>query len=730
VRRLAKLLLIALVAGGALALGVVLLAMPVNALINHASSSQANPLPDINAPQSERSVIYAADGSVLAVLHASENRSPVTIDKVPDDLINAVVDVEDARFWTHGGIDVKSTVRALARDTQKGALAQGGSTITQQLVKTLLNTPQKHLDRKIREAVIANRIERKYTKKQILQAYLNTVYFGNGAYGVEAAAETYFNEDVSHVTPPQAAFLAGVIRDPLGYDPILNPISSKARRDFALDRMATQNHLTQAEADAFKATPIPARLTPPQSTAGATNDYFVEQVKQILLNQSTTLGSTYTDRYNELFQGGLKIYTTLDPHLESLAQQSVANGIPQQNPFTGSLASIDPATGKVRAIVGGPGFDKAKYDLATQALRQPGSGFKLFTLLAAYEAGYGPNDMVLGSSPCAVDFPTDHDLITKAPINNSEGNSSGALSVTAATANSVNCAFIRIAHEVGLQKTIDMAHRLGLSENFTQVPSMVIGSQETTVLEMAAAYATLADDGVYHPPTFIDHILDRNGKVMYQATDPGKRVLDPQISRMAVQTLGQVVCCGTGTAALLPDRPVAGKTGTTENNTDAWFNGFTPQLATSVWMGDPHGRTPMYDVGGITVFGGTYPTRVWNAYTEAGLKGQPAIAFPTPDPTKIPPPKFITSPGLQRDDRSSQSGQYSQYGQCFPTGPSGQFQCPTYSTPTPIPSQRPSTRRRAPVTPAIPAPIPPPPSSPAPTAAPSTGPATTPPKTH
>ena len=295
-RRLVKLLLIALVAGGALALGIVLLAMPVNALINGATSSQPNPLPDINAPQSERSVVYAADGSVLAVLHAAENRSPVTIDKVPDDVINAVVDVEDARFWTHGGIDVKSTVRALARDTQKGALAQGGSTITQQLVKTLLNTPQKHLDRKIREAVIANRVERKYTKRQILQAYLNTVYFGNGAYGVEAAAETYFNEDVRQVTVPQAAFLAGVIRDPLGYDPILNPISSKARRDFALDRMATQNHLTQAQADVFKATPLPTALTPPQSTAGATSDYFVEQVKQILLNQSTTLGNTYTDR--------------------------------------------------------------------------------------------------------------------------------------------------------------------------------------------------------------------------------------------------------------------------------------------------------------------------------------------------------------------------------------------------------------------------------------------------
>src|SRR5262249_15869518 len=270
------------------------------------------------------------------------------------------------------------------------------------------------------------------------------------------------------------------------------------------------------------------------------------------------------------------------------------------------------------------------------------------------------------------------------PINNDEGKSNGALTVTAATANSVNCAFIRIAHEVGLQKVIDMAHRLGLSENFTPVPSMVIGSQETTVLEMASAYATLADDGVYHRPTFIDHIVDRNGKLMYQSTDPGKRVLDPQISRMAVQTLQQVVCCGTGTAALLPDRPVAGKTGTTEKNTDAWFNGITPQLVTSVWMGDPHARTPMYDVGGITVFRGPYPARVWQPSPEVVLQGQPAIDFAGPDPTKIPPSKFISSPGLQRDDRSSQ------FGQCFQSGQFGQFQCPTFSSPTP----RPSPRRR------------------------------------
>jgi penicillin-binding protein 1A len=641
--------LIALIAGAGLALAVVALAIPVEALVNRGATSKANSLPDITAPLSERSVVYAADGSVLVTLHAAENRSPVSIDQVPTQVMNAVLDTEDARFWTHGGIDLKSTVRALATNVKNGEVAQGGSTITQQLVKIAFLTPQKHLDRKVKEAVIAMRLEKKYTKRQILEAYLNTVYFGNGAYGVQAAAETYFNESIQQVTPVQAAFLAGMIRDPLGYDPILNPQDSKARRDFVLDRMVIEGHLTAFESAALKATPIPSSLTPLQQTSDTKDDYFVEQVKQILLNQSTTLGNSYSERYNALFQGGLKIYTTLDPHVQSLAEQKVADGVPKNSQgFTAALASIEPSTGKVRAIVGGPGFDSYKFDLATQALRQPGSGFKLFTLLAAYEAGYGPNDTVDGSSPCAINFPGDPDLLSQ-PVHNSEGDSAGALSVTLATADSVNCAFIRVGHEVGLPKVIEMAHRLGLKEDFKPYPTLIIGAQETTVLEMAGAYATLADDGVYHQPSFIDHIDDRNGKTIYRLSPVGKRVLDPQVSEMAVQTLRSVVQYGTGTAANLYDRQVAGKTGTTEQNTDAWFNGFTPQLATSVWMGDPKARTPMYDVGGVTVFGGTYPARIWAAYTQAALAGQPAVPFPQPDPSRVPGSKYIDSPQLQKD---------------------------------------------------------------------------------
>jgi penicillin-binding protein 1A len=645
VRTWLRLLGIALVAGLGLALGVVALALPVYALINHGASTEANGLPDINAQLSQRSVVYAADGSTLATFHAAENRVPVSFDAVPAALANAVLDTEDARFWSHGGFDVKSTVRALASDAKRGVVAQGGSTITQQLVKNAYLTSQKQVSRKIKEAVIAVRLESKYTKKQILEAYLNTVYFGNGAYGVQAAAETYFNENVGQVTPVQAAFMAGMIQDPLGYDPLINPRDSKSRRDFVLDRMASQKHLTPAQAAAMKSVPIPTSVNRGQDSTDV-KGYYVEQVKQILLNQSTTLGNTYTDRYNALFRGGLKIHTNLDPHLQDIAEQQVTAGIPTSPAgFAGALASIEPTTGKVRALVGGPGFDKYKYDLATQALRQPGSGFKIFTLLAAYEAGYGPYDSVDASSPCAVDFPDNHDLL-KHPINNDEGDAVGSTTVVSATASSVNCAFVRIAHQVTLPKVVAMAHRLGLSEKLVGYPSTVIGAEETTVMEMAAAYATLANDGVYHKPSFIDHINDRNGKTIFKMEDPGKRVLDPQTSRMAVQTLQAVVQYGTGVGAALWDRPVAGKTGTTEHNTDAWFNGFTPQLATTVWMGDPKQRTEMTPRNGFSfyVFGGTYPAHIWHNYTQAALSGQPALNFPAPDPSKIPGGRFIGSP--------------------------------------------------------------------------------------
>ena len=635
-----------------------------------------------------------------------------------------MLDVEDARFWTHGGVDVPSTVRALAANLQQGAVSEGGSTIAQQLVKNTLLAPQRNLDRKIKEAIIASRLEGKFTKQQILAMYLNTVYFGNGAYGVQAAAETYFNEDVSQVTAGQAALLAGIIRDPQDYDPIRNPRQAAARRSFVLDRMVAQSHLSPGQAEAIKASAVPSSVTVPES--GNTGDYFVEEVKQRLLAPGSPLGTTYTARYNALFRGGLKIYTTLDPRLQQLAEEKVRDDIPANGQgFTGALVSVDSVTGKVRALVGGPGFDKFKFDLATQAVRQPGSSFKLFTLLAAYENGFSPYDSVNGSSPCPLRFPN-YVFNPREVMHNDEGQSDGTVNLLSATAHSINCAYLRLAHEVGLAKVVEMANRLGvgqrkdLGEDLKPWPSTVIGADEVTVLEMAGAYATLADDGVYHAPTLVDRIEDPAGKTIYKGGDPGRRALSEQVSRLGVMTLRGVVQYGTGVAANLPDRQAAGKTGTTERNTDAWFDGFTPELTTVVWIGDPKAKTPMFNVGGIAVYGGTYPARIWHDYMAAALAGVGPIDFPTPDYTKIPAGKYLYSPALAQD---------SVYGYSYsPSNPYG------YSVPRPtLPPQR-----SAPSTTTGTAAAPPPSSLPGattipavtePPTPPTTAPATTPPST-
>ena len=305
--------------------------------------------------------------------------------------------------------------------------------------------------------------------------------------------------------------------------------------------------------------------------------------------------------------------------------------------YTGALVTVDSATGKVRAMVGGPGFDKFKFDIATQALRQPGSSFKVFTLLALLEGGYGPNDFVDGSGPCQVKFP--HVLPYK-PIGNFEGEAPGVVSVTDATAFSINCAFERLAVTVGLDKVVAMAQRLGIKTPLRAYPSTVIGSGEVHPIDMAGAYATLADDGIYHRPTLVERVLDRDGKLIEKGGDDGHRVLSAQVSRVAVRTLRAVVQYGTGANAGLGNRPVAGKTGTSENYGNAWFDGFTSQLTTVVWMGAPSGNVPII-VKGVRVVGGNYPAKIWGAFMADALAGQPIIDFPQPNFNEMPASLYI-----------------------------------------------------------------------------------------
>jgi penicillin-binding protein 1A len=562
-----------------------------------------------------------------------------------------VLDTEDHRFFIHGGFDIPSIARALAADSSGSGL-QGGSTIAQQLVKQTYLTSERKLSRKIKEAVLADRLERKYSKDQILEAYLNTIYLGNGAYGVEAAANTYFGVHASQLTLAQAATLAGLIQNPSGYDPILQPAASRERRAQVLDRMRHYDDITATQEASANATPLPNAVVLPPVQSDPVSDYYVGEVVSQLLGPGSPLGGSYDQRYQAVFEGGLQIFTNLDPTIQAAAESAASHDTPANNRgFQQAMVAIDPSTGKVRAMVGGPNFNQDHYDVITQGTRQPGSGFKIFTLLAALAKGYSIFDTLDGQSPCAIDFPTDHDLVNH-PAHNDEGDAgTGVLNLQQATALSVNCAYIRLAHEVGLGNIIAMAHSLGITSELPPYPSIVIGSVAVHPIELAAAYAAVADNGVYHKPTFIDHVVDRSGADIYNGADPGHRVLPDQIAEEATVAFQSVVQSGTGTAASLGARPAAGKTGTTDNAVDAWFNGFTPQLEATVWMGNGHAEVPMTDVGGVPqVYGGTFPASTWHDFMSAALANQPVVGFTPPDFSQLPPPVCVTSPSLVQDD--------------------------------------------------------------------------------
>jgi penicillin-binding protein 1A len=593
-------------------------------------------------PLSERSVVLAKDGSTIAVLHAEENRVPVKLGDVPPQVSKAVIDIEDDRFYEHGGIDLRSLGRALATNISAGGVRQGGSTITQQLVKNSLLSPKQDVHRKLKEAVLSMRLESQMSKQQILERYLNTVYFGNGAYGIEAAAEKYYGVKVGQLTTAQGTLLAGLIRNPVYYDPFRYPDVAKTRRAEVADRMAQLHDISPEEATAIKDEPLPAK---PVEQATEKLDYFADKVKQILLSSTSPLGATPQDRYQEVFNGGLRIHTTLDPNLQKVALQKIDDNLPDTNgKFTAALVSMDPSNGAVRALVGGPGFDQAQYDIVTDGARQPGSSFKAFTLMAALEQGHSPNDVVDGTAPCPI--PNPGGIPNPYSPSNFEGEEGGPMTLTDATAHSVNCAYARLQEAIGGRSVVDVANRMGITHHLTPVKSLTLGSEAVSPLEMVTSYATLAADGERHDPYFIQSINDRNGKEVFSAKPKGRRAVAAQNARVETQVLQEVVKRGTGVRAGIPGRQVAGKTGTAEDYHDAWFVGYTPQLATAVWMGSPTAETPMRGVGGINVQGGSYPAGIWGAYMKDALAGQPAIPFPQPDYSLIPGAQQIGSPAV------------------------------------------------------------------------------------
>ena len=589
-------------------------------------------------PLAERSTVYAADGTVLAVLHGDDNRQPVTLGQIAPAVVDAVVDTEDAHFWKHGGVDPPAMIRALAKDIAAGRARQGGSTIAQQLVKNTLLSPRRTVARKIKEIILADRVEHELGKRAVLERYLNTVYFGAGAYGVETAAETFFAAPASSLDPAQAALLAGLIQDPQGYDPLRVPAAARQRRQAVLNTMVAHHHLTPELARTAAQEPLPIAVhRPPEG-----HDYFSDAVKQELL-ADRRLGATSDERYRAVFAGGLRVRTTLDPALQRKAEAAIAGGLPHTDRhLTAALVAVDPGTGAVRALVGGPDFGQSQFDTALAgAGRQPGSSFKAFTLAAALQDGYSPADVLDGSTPCSVPNPggTPNPWVPE----NFEGEAFGPITLTDATVHSVNCAYARLAPTVGLRRVADMAHSMGITSHLSLVPSMTLGTNVVTPLQMASAYSTLAADGVAHPAHLVEEVDTPQGKVLLRGEGGAHQALTPQVAREETQVLQQVVLSGTGQAAAVAGHPVAGKTGTAEDYHDAWFVGYTPDLATAVWMGDPDGEVPMRDVEGINVVGGSFPARMWSAFMTQALADRPVLGFPQPDPAQVPAPTFLVT---------------------------------------------------------------------------------------
>ncbi|HWH35127.1 MAG TPA: transglycosylase domain-containing protein [Acidimicrobiales bacterium] len=616
-------------------------------------------------PLSQRSVVLAADGSVLAVLHHDENRASIALEQVPQVVVDTVLAVEDRAFYEHGGMNLRATARALATNVSAGDVLQGGSTITQQLVKNALLTPKQDLQRKLQEAVLAIRLEDQMTKDEILERYLNTVYFGNGAYGVQAAAEMYFGIDAEDLDRTDAALLAGLIRSPVAYDPFTNQEVALERRDLVVDRLVTTGQIDGAEARRIKAAPVP---TEPRNTEllPKPKDYFVEEVTQRLL-ADPRLGETRDDRFSAVFRGGLTIKTTLDPRLQALAEESVSSVIPEgEDRFTASVVSVEPGSGAVRALVGGRGFDTDKYNIATQGVgQQPGSSFKPFVLAAAVEEGISPRATIDGRGPCEFDNPGG--IPDPYEVENFEGSAGGVLDLTGATRSSVNCAYVRLGKIVGLDKVVETAAELGITTELAPDLSLPLGSREVLPIDMAGAYATFANDGVHHRPYLVEEVLDADGDPLFSTDRRGTRAVSESTARQVTGVLEGVVRGGTATRARFSDgRPAAGKTGTTSEYSDAWFVGYVPQLSTAVWMGSPEGNVEMTNVGGIRVTGGSYPARIWQAFMGPAMEGQEILDFPPAPPSgstellrlpgERPPPARRSGSGASSPARPTAGG--------------------------------------------------------------------------
>jgi len=594
--------------------------------------------------------VYAKDGhTVLAILRGAQARIIVPSNRISPWLKHAIVAIEDKRFYEHRGVDLRGMARAVIADVTHHGTVQGGSTITQQLVKNTYLTSQKTIARKLVEAALAWQLEQRWTKDKILTAYLNTVYFGNGAYGVQQASKIYFGHGADELKPAEAALLAGIPEDPSLYDPVAHPKAAKARRNLVLTQLDQQGYLTHSQYvnSLVYPMPDPSKVTLP-STQGKWAPYFANYVKDQLVRRFGT---------RKAYGGGLKVKTTLDLNMQRFAQQAIAQVLPPNatNP-SAAMVVIDAQDnpGAVLAMVGGPNYHKNQFNLATQGERQPGSSFKPFVLATALKENIAPSSILTSTKQVTIN--ADGRLWQ---VNNYEGEALGPIDLSTAIAASDNSVFSQLTAIVGPKRVAATARELGVLTPLKGYFAIGLGAEPATPLDMARAYTSFADGGKRidgalfgNQPRAVESIVD--GKTTLINAPVPKEVLTSTQAEIVDQLLQGVVQHGTGTAAAIPGREVAGKTGTTENYGDAWFVGFTPQLVAAVWVGYPDKLVPMtYQFHGGPVAGGTFPALIWKAFMTkalAYLKAQPED-FPYPQYGYAAPVTVVNRNGaLERDD--------------------------------------------------------------------------------
>jgi penicillin-binding protein 1A len=572
----------------------------------------------------ERSTIFAADGSVLATLYLDENRDVVRLREVPPLARRAVLAIEDARFYEHRGVDFQGIVRALIRNAVSGEIEQGASTITQQLARNVFEEigTEETLARKLHEARVALRLEEEYTKAEILEIYLNDVYFGRGVYGMGTAAEYYFGKPPRRLRLHEAAMIAGLISSPETYTPVNDRKAARQRRNVVIRRMRDLGWVTERRATRAIAKPLGIDITP-VGDEHARYPFFVEYMKQQILSDER-FGRTERGRIRTLYQGGLQIHTTLEPDLQEAGQRIVEGRFPNPSDPDAAIASVDARTGAVKAVVGGSDFEESQVNLATGqggTGRQSGSAFKPFTLAAAFEQGLPIGKVYNGASGQRVNCGRHGGPYR---VINAEGGSPGFVNLATATADSINAVFVQLAIDVGPPKIVDVAHRMGIRSHLDPYCTVTLGVEEVTPLEMANSFATLANGGIHCEPFGITRVVTRRGDTLLrQRRGKCQRVLDKEVADKVVGLLRLVVTEGTGTSANLGTWPVFGKTGTTNDSADVWFDGCTRQVCTATWVGHERGRVPMPGA-----YGGTVAAPIWHDFMMVAMRGLPAMPLP------------------------------------------------------------------------------------------------------